>query len=118
MARRKKELTVASPAAAPPGAVLSGRILSVLARGLFRKPEKYRPSPQEIVDYYLTPRERKVAYLAALGFTDVEIADALGMTFQTARVHLRSVLTKMQVDDARELCDYFMERARFDSNPD
>lgn len=95
---------------------MSGRILRALARGLFGKPEKYRPSPQEIVDYYLTPREREVAYLAALGFSDVEIADALGMTFQTARVHLHSVMTKMQVDDPRELCDYFLERSQFDSN--
>ncbi len=92
-----------------------GQLLRALAQGLFSRKSKYQPTTREIADYYLTPREREVAYLAALGFTDAEIADALGMTFQTARAHRRSVLAKMQLDDPRALCDYFLARAAHDA---
>ncbi len=85
--------------------------LRALINGLFGAPKPYQPSPQEIADYFLTPREREIAYLAALGFSVQEIADALGMNFQTVRVHLHNILTKMQLDDARALREYFSTRA-------
>jgi DNA-binding NarL/FixJ family response regulator len=81
-----------------------------LINGLFGAPRPYTPSVQEIADYYLTPREREIAYLAALGFSDSEIADALAVNFQTVRTHLRSILHKMQVEDPRELREYFSKR--------
>lgn len=82
--------------------------LRALVHGLFgSKPQPFKPTQQQIADYYLTPREREVAYLAALGFSHAEIADALGMNFQTVRVHLRNVLNKMELDQPRQLRDYF-----------
>lgn len=84
--------------------------LRALVNGLFGKKKTYRPGPQEIVDYYLTPREREIAYLAALDFGDKEIADALGMNFQTVRVHLRNIMTKVHVNHPRELREYFAKR--------
>ncbi|MBI4672894.1 MAG: response regulator transcription factor [Chloroflexi bacterium] len=115
MAQRKKDLSMRaarfSDGAAPAASLTDA--LRALANGLFGKKKRSPTSPQEIADYYLTLREREVAYLAALGFSDTEIADALGMTFQTARAHLRSVLTKMDLQDPRDLCAYFL-----DSNTD
>ncbi len=67
-------------------------------------------SPQDLISYRLTAREREVAYLAALGFRDKEIADALAMNFQTVRVHLRNTLKKMQLEDVSELQRYFAPR--------
>jgi DNA-binding NarL/FixJ family response regulator len=119
MARRKKEFTVrAFSGAASANSTHWTQVARALANELFGKKKPYQPSPQEIADYYLTPREREVAYLAALGFSDVEIADALGMTFQTVRAHLRSILLKMALDDPRALCDYFLQRAASDSPDD
>lgn len=118
MARTKKDLKVrAAPFTARTAPAASwSEALRALANGLFGKQKHSLPSPQEIADYYLTPREREVAYLAALGFGDTEIADALGMTFQTARAHLRSVLTKMELNDPRELCAYFLDSAARDAS--
>lgn len=110
MARRNKELSAAFPQSSNSPPIFPMHILRALANGLFGKRRKYHPSAQEVADYYLTPREREIAYLAALGFSDVEIADALGMTFQAVRTHLRAVLTKMELDDPRALCAYFLER--------
>lgn len=84
--------------------------LRTLINGLFGDHKPYEPTRQEIADYYLTPREREIAYLAALGFSVQEIADALGMNFQTVRVHVQHVLKKLQIDDVRELRDYFTDR--------
>ncbi len=111
MAQTKKDLKMRAASFTERSAPAAGltEALRALANGLFGSRKHYPPSPQEIADYYLTPREREVAYLAALGFSDTEIADALGMTFQTARAHLRSVLTKMDLDDPRELCAYFLD---------
>lgn len=109
MAPKKKELhqsaALTGARVGSDAAVSEG--LRALVNGLFGKKKPYRPSPQEIADYYLTLREREVAYLAALGFSDQEIGEALGMTFQAVRVHLHRVLVKMQVADARELREYF-----------
>jgi DNA-binding NarL/FixJ family response regulator len=112
MARKKKEFN--QSAALPFDRAASSATLSdglrALVNGLFGKKKQYLPTQQEIADYYLTPREREIAYLAALGFSHQEIADALGMNFQTVRVHLRNVLNKMQLDEARELREYFSRR--------
>ena len=93
-----------------PNTLLPGS-LRALIDGLFGKKKTkarvYQPTQQEIADYYLTPREREIAYLAALDFSDKEIADALAMNFQTVRVHLRNIMHKLGVDHPRELREYF-----------
>ncbi|TAH48524.1 MAG: LuxR family transcriptional regulator [Chloroflexota bacterium] len=114
MSRKKKELRISAlplyDHAAPASSF--SKTLRTLVNGFFGGQKKtYQPTQQEIADYYLTPREREIAYLAAVGFSIQEIADALGLNFQTARVHLSSVLTKMELDDARALREYFTQRA-------
>ncbi|SRR5581483_2915600 len=111
---RKKKFEQ-SIAVVPPPAARSGTFsdtLRALVNGLFGIKKPYQPTLRQVADYYLTPREREIAYLAALDFTDHEIADALGMNFQTVRVHLRNIYHKMQVEDARALREFFSERPR------
>ena len=85
---------------------ISGGLRSLI-QGLFNQQKPYQPTQQEIVEYFLTPREREIAYLAALGFSVYEIADALGMNFQTVRQHVHNILKKLQLDDPRDLREFF-----------
>ncbi len=115
MARKKTkkyEQSVSAPYFEPRQAsqVLPG-LQGIIAR-LFGQAPASGPTPEEIINYHLTAREREIAYLAALGFSDKEIADALAMNFQTVRVHLRNLLNKLQLDDVRELGQYFSPQNR------
>jgi DNA-binding NarL/FixJ family response regulator len=112
MTRKKKQLnqSVASVAPRAVKAASLSESLRSLINGLFAD-KPYKPTLQQIADYYLTPREREIAYLAALGFSIQEIADALGMNFQTVRQHLRHILTKMELNDPRELREFFLPRS-------
>jgi DNA-binding NarL/FixJ family response regulator len=110
---RKYEQSVSSPYFEPtPASNVTGALQTLISR-LFGKTLAPSPTRQEIINYQLTPREREIAYLAALGFSDKEIADALAMNFQTVRVHLRNLLNKLQLQDVRELREYFSPGDRF-----
>jgi DNA-binding NarL/FixJ family response regulator len=87
------------------GSKVAKALEGVVAR-LFGAPPA-GPTRQEIIDYHLTAREREIAYLAALGFSDKEIADALMLNFQTVRVHLHNILDKLRLDDVGELRNHF-----------
>ncbi len=112
MSRKKKVLkqSAAMLNARPASSASLSDGLRALINGLF-EPKPYQPTQQQIADYYLTPREREIAYLAALGFSIQEIADALGMNFQTVRQHLRHILDKMDLNDPRELREFFSRDA-------
>lgn len=113
MSHKKKDFKLVAPSpfrGVAPATSLSATLRNLI-NGLFGTKGPYQPTPQQIADYYLTPREREIAYLAALGFSVQEIADALGINFQTVRQHLRSVLTKMQLDEVRELRDFISRDA-------
>ncbi len=104
---KKYEQTISTPYFEPTqGSQLLQSLAAILNR-LFDGKTSSEPSRQEIIDYHLTSREREIAYLAALGFSDKEIADALVMNFQTVRVHLRNILNKLRLNDVRELRNYF-----------
>jgi DNA-binding NarL/FixJ family response regulator len=47
----------------------------------------------------LTPRETEVIGLAAQGCSNLEIADRIGRTEATVKVHVRNILQKLGVDD-------------------
>jgi DNA-binding NarL/FixJ family response regulator len=83
------------------------KALEIVVARLFGASPAAGPTRQEIIDYHLTPREREIAYLAALGFSDKEIADALMLNFQTVRVHLHNILSKLRLDDVAELRKHF-----------
>lgn len=94
------------------GSKLAFAMEAIIAR-LFGGPSATGPTREEIIHYHLTPREREIAYLAALGFSDKEIADALVMNFQTVRVHLRNILNKLRLQDVQELSQHFTPREHF-----
>jgi non-specific serine/threonine protein kinase len=48
--------------------------------------------------YGLTSREIEVLHLVATGMTNREIADALFISVETVKVHVRSILTKLELD--------------------
>lgn len=51
----------------------------------------------------LTEREREVAQLAAIGDSNLTIADALGITERTVKAHLKAVFEKLHVADRLQL---------------
>ncbi len=112
---KKYALSLSSPYFEPTsGSQVAGPLRALIAK-LFGTPPDADSVRQEVIEYHLTPREREIAYLAALGFSDKEIADALVMNFQTVRVHLRNLLNKLQLKHASELRDYFSPRDKYDS---
>lgn len=48
---------------------------------------------------HLTPREVQVVSLIAQGMRNKEIAAALGISFETAQVHVKNILGKLKVQD-------------------
>ncbi len=112
---KKYEQSASSPYFEPTSGSQVATTLRALIDRLFGTAPEAEVPRQEIIDYHLTPREREIAYLAALGFSDKEIADALVMNFQTVRVHVRNLLNKLQLKHASELRDYFSHRDRYDS---
>jgi DNA-binding NarL/FixJ family response regulator len=51
----------------------------------------------------LTEREREVAHHAAVGESNIAIADALGITERTVKAHLKAVFEKLEVADRLQL---------------
>ena len=51
----------------------------------------------------LTPREREVMALVVTGLLNKQIADALGTSEKTVKVHRARVMQKMQADSVAEL---------------
>ncbi len=111
---KKYEQSTSAPYFEPTSGSQVAKSLRALVDKLFGTTSDVEISRQDIIDYHLTPREREIAYLAALGFTDKEIADALVMNFQTVRVHLRNLLNKLQLKHVSELRDYFSARDRYE----
>ncbi len=53
--------------------------------------------------FLLTPRELEVMHLLAMGKSNKELANELGMSVRTAETHHASVLAKLRVDSIGEL---------------
>jgi NarL family two-component system response regulator LiaR len=73
-------------------ASLSPELLTQLTRALRRPPP---PDPFEL----LSPREREVLQLIARGQSNRQIARSLEIGEQTVKTHVRSVLTKLGLQD-------------------
>jgi|GEM_PF-4538439 len=55
----------------------------------------------------LSPREREVLTLIAKGRTNGEIANSLGLAFETVKWHVSGILGKLQVDSREEAAAYW-----------
>jgi DNA-binding NarL/FixJ family response regulator len=84
-------------------------ILRSLATKIFGGPTAEGVSRDEILQYHLTPREREVAYLVALGFTNKEIGDALVIAPETVKTHVKNILSKMELNSKVELRLYLVQ---------
>ena len=51
----------------------------------------------------LTPRERDVAALACLGYTNRQMANRFGVSLNTVKTHMRNVLAKFEVGNRVKL---------------
>jgi DNA-binding NarL/FixJ family response regulator len=72
------------------GAPMSGEIARKVVRS-FAEP----PAPRETGR--LTPRQEEILGLLARGFVAKEIADRLGISFDTVRFHLKDIYAKLHV---------------------
>lgn len=72
----------------------------LLDRGLER--ERLRARAEEALEV-LTPREREVARLTVRGYTNREIAQALVISPETVKTHLRNLLGKFALPSKTEL---------------
>jgi DNA-binding NarL/FixJ family response regulator len=79
---------------------------------------RQRPVPPRLVarlfreeNTALTPREREVMVLLTSGFKRQEIADELGISFQTVICHLRHSYAKLGAHRQIEAVNVFLESA-------
>ncbi|NGO39960.1 response regulator transcription factor [Limisphaera ngatamarikiensis] len=72
----------------------------------FQKPPARPPEP----DFELSPREREVLDLLAQGFLYKEIAEKLGVTYETVHTHIRRIYEKLQVRTRTEAVAKFLRR--------
>jgi len=82
-------------AEAPISRPLVQRILGELAQAA-PPARRWPPEP-------LTPREREVLEWVALGLTNREVAARLGISENTVKNHLKSILSKLQVENRTQL---------------
>ena len=85
---------------APISGVLAAKILQE-----FRQPDR---SPQQQVEANdkLTPREIEILDLVVEGVTNKEIAEALVITENTVKIHLRNILEKLHVQNRIQAAVY------------
>jgi DNA-binding NarL/FixJ family response regulator len=79
------------------GAPMSGEIARKVVDS-FRRPSKAKDAELE----NLTPREEEVLALLAKGYITKEIADQLGISFDTVRFHLKHIYQKLHVRSRSE----------------
>lgn len=64
--------------------------------------EQIRPSGN-IPDYHLTPREKEVLACVVNGLSYKMVADALGISYETVRTHIKKIYEKLHVASLTEL---------------
>jgi DNA-binding CsgD family transcriptional regulator len=64
-------------------------------------------STPESADASLTPRQREVLDLLARGYTNGQLAEALGISLDGAKWHVSEVITKLGVDTREEAAEHW-----------
>ncbi|MBE3519670.1 MAG: response regulator transcription factor [Firmicutes bacterium] len=88
------------PAISP---VMAGKVMRALARGPTQR-STGGPSPA------LTAREKEVLKLVAQGATNREISEALFISENTVKNHLRSILSKLQSKNRAQAASYALQQ--------
>jgi DNA-binding NarL/FixJ family response regulator len=82
-------------------AVLSPSVTRRLIDELASHPDRHRPIPERLEE--LTPREREVMGLVAMGLTNREIAERLVVSPATAKTHVSRAMLKLHAHDRAQL---------------
>ena len=82
-------------------AVLSPSVARRLIDELASHPDRHRPVPERLEE--LTPREREVMGLVAMGLTNREIAERLVVSPATAKTHVSRAMLKLHAHDRAQL---------------
>jgi DNA-binding NarL/FixJ family response regulator len=82
-------------------AVLSPSVTRRLIDELASHPDRHRPIPERLDE--LTPREREVMGLVAMGLTNREIAERLVVSPATAKTHVSRAMLKLHARDRAQL---------------
>jgi DNA-binding NarL/FixJ family response regulator len=82
-------------------AVLSPSVARRLIDELASHPDRHRPVPERLEE--LTPREREVMGLVAMGLTNGEIAERLVVSPATAKTHVSRAMLKVHAHDRAQL---------------
>jgi DNA-binding NarL/FixJ family response regulator len=83
-------------------AAATRKLIGAFVNPAEHRPERKPPGAARALDR-LTDREREVVRLAALGLTNDEIADRLGISSATARTHLGRSIVKLDARDRVQL---------------
>ncbi len=83
--------------------LLSPKATSALIARLLSQPQAGDPSAVSSELDVLTPREREVVSLVALGLNNDQIADRLFLSPLTAKTHVNRAMTKLSVRDRAQL---------------
>src|SRR3954470_19337830 len=81
--------------------VLSPSVTRRLVDELASHPDRHRPVPERLEE--LTPREREVMGLVAMGLTNGEIAERLVVSPATAKTHVSRAMLKLHAHDRAQL---------------
>lgn len=95
---------------APISGVMAAKILQE-----FRQPDPSPAQPAEARDE-LTPREVEVLELVVEGRTNKEIAEALSITENTVKIHLRNILEKLHLQNRIQAAVYAVRRGLVDDS--
>jgi DNA-binding NarL/FixJ family response regulator len=90
------------------GAPMTGEIAAKVVRS-FRTPvDPAKKSEKEGESERLTPRQEEILGLLARGFVTKEIANELGISFDTVRFHLKDIYAKLHVRSRTEAVVKFL----------
>lgn len=89
---------------------IAGKFLTYHGLAEADQTDKAEIKPQPQSDESLSKRELEVLQLLVEGYSNQEIADKLVISVATAKTHVRSVLTKLAVDDRTQAAVQAMRR--------
>jgi DNA-binding NarL/FixJ family response regulator len=99
---RPEELLDAVRTVAAGEALLSSSATQALIRRFLAQPDPYADAAPERLEC-LTPRERDVTRLVALGLSNDEIAEQMSVSPLTAKTHVNRAMTKLAARDRAQL---------------
>jgi len=104
-----EELLEAVDLVADGGVFVSRSLAGGLVKELLAASELQEEAKAPVGDCPLSQREREVARHVALGATNKEIAERLIMTENTAKVHVRNILEKLELPNKQALAAWAVE---------